>query len=50
MRHQNGFGSIVKLSGARRKPYALRITVGWEDGKQVRKYLGSKKIKLSSIF
>ena len=40
MRHQNGFGSIVKLSGRRRKPYGVRITVGWEDGKQVRKYLG----------
>ena len=39
-RHQNGFGSIVKLSGNRRKPYAVRITIGWEDGKQIRKYLG----------
>lgn len=39
-RHQNGFGSIVKLSGKRRKPFAVRITTGWEDGKQVRKYLG----------
>lgn len=40
MRHQNGFGSIVNLGGNRRKPYAVRITTGWEDGKQVRKYLG----------
>lgn len=40
MRHQNGFGSIVKLSGARRKPYAVRITVGWDGNKQVRKYIG----------
>lgn len=39
-RHENGFGSIVKLSGKRRKPYAVRITVGWKDGKQLRKYLG----------
>lgn len=39
-RHQNGFGSIVKLGGHRRKPYAVRITTGWKDGKQVRKYLG----------
>jgi integrase len=39
-RHQNGFGSIVKLSGNRRKPYAVRITTGWKDGKQIRKYLG----------
>lgn len=40
MRHQNGFGSIVKLSGNRRKPYGVRITTGWRDGKQVRKYIG----------
>lgn len=39
-RHENGFGSIVKLSGKRRKPFAVRVTVGWKDGKQVRKYLG----------
>lgn len=39
-RHENGFGSIVKLSGNRRKPFAVRITTGWRDGKQVRKYLG----------
>lgn len=39
-RHQNGFGSIVKLSGKRRKPYAARITIGWQDGKQIRKYIG----------
>ena len=39
-RHENGFGSIVKLSGNRRKPFAVRITTGWKDGKQVRRYLG----------
>lgn len=39
-RHENGFGSIVKLSGNRRKPFAVRITTGWKDSKQVRKYLG----------
>lgn len=40
MRNENGYGSIIKLSGSRRKQYAVRITVGWKDGKQVRKYLG----------
>ena len=40
LKHQNGFGSIVRLTGRRRKPYAVRITAGWKDGKQVRKYLG----------
>lgn len=40
MKLQNGAGSIVELSGNRRKKFAVRITAGWKDGKQVRKYLG----------
>lgn len=40
MKMENGYGSIVKLSGNRRKPYGVRITVGWKDNKQQRKYLG----------
>ncbi len=43
MRNQNGFGSIVcldKTGKKRRKPWAVRITTGWKDGRQVRKYVG----------
>lgn len=41
MRRGNGEGSIFKLAGKRRKPYAIRITVGYtDDGKQQYKYLG----------
>lgn len=41
MRRGNGDGSIFKLSGKRRKPWAVRITVGWSiDGKQQYKYIG----------
>ena len=40
MRVENGFGSVVKLSGTRRKPYAARVTTGWKNGKQQRKYIG----------
>lgn len=41
MRRGNGEGSIYKLSGKRRKPWAVRITVGWTiEGKQQYKYLG----------
>lgn len=41
MRRGNGDGSIFKLSGRRRKPYAVRVTVGWTiEGKQKYKYLG----------
>ena len=30
-RNPNGFGSVVKLSGNRRKPYAVRKTVDYDD-------------------
>lgn len=49
MKHQNGFGSIVKLSGNRRKPYAVRITTGWENGKQQRKYVGYYKTQREAL-
>lgn len=40
MRRGNGDGSIIKLSGKRRRPYAVRVTMGWTDnGKQKYKYL-----------
>ena len=31
MRFPNGYGSVVKLSGKRRKPYMVRKTVGYDD-------------------
>lgn len=49
LRNENGFGSIVKLSGARRKPFGVRITTGWKDGKQVRKYLGYYKTQQEAL-
>lgn len=40
MRLPNSYGSIVKLGGNRRRPYAVRVTVGWTDeGKQIQKYV-----------
>ena len=50
MRMANGSGSIVKLGGNRRKPYAVRITQGWKDGKQNRKYLGYYKTHREALF
>ena len=35
MRLPNGFGSVHKLTGNRRKPYRVRITVGWEDANDI---------------
>lgn len=44
MRNANGYGSIVKLSGKRRKPYAVKVTTGYKivNGKalQKQKYIG----------
>ena len=40
MRRGNGEGSIFKLGGKRRRPWAIRITVGFTpEGKQITKYL-----------
>jgi integrase len=43
MRYPNGYGSVTKLPGKRRKPWAVRVTTRLEDGKQIRQYLGSYK-------
>lgn len=40
MRLPNGYGSVHKLSGNRRKPYRARVTVGWSDYKQIFKTIG----------
>ena len=41
IRRANGDGSIIKLSGNRRRPYTIRRVVGWrEDGGRIIKYQG----------
>jgi len=41
MKLENGFGSVHKVSGKRRRPYRVRATIGWdENGKQIYKELG----------
>ena len=41
LKRANGTGAITKVSGRRRKPYQVMITLGWsDDGKQIRKSLG----------
>lgn len=52
MRNENGFGSIVcldKTGKKRRKPWAVRITTGWKDGKQQRKYLGYYRTQAEAL-
>lgn len=41
MKNPNGFGTVVRLSGNRRKPYAVRKTIGWNDkGYPIQKAIG----------
>ena len=54
MRLPNGYGSITKLSGKRRKPWQVRITTGWETnsaGKEVptRKIIGCYATRQEAI-
>lgn len=44
IRRANGTGTIAKLPGNRRKPYAVKITTGWSDkGTQRYKYISYHK-------
>jgi integrase len=42
MKMPNGYGSITKMSGRRRKPWRVRVTSGWTpEGKQQYKNIGT---------
>lgn len=46
MRRANGDGTVVKLTGNRRKPYACRKITGWkEDGRPIIKYISYHRTK-----
>ena len=50
MKLPNGYGSVIKLSRHRRKPYAARVTVGWtDDGKQIKEYLGTFQTRQKAL-
>lgn len=41
MRNPNGYGSVYRLSGKRRRPFIARKTIGWdENGKQIYQTIG----------
>ena len=41
MKNPNGYGSVFKLGGNRRRPWCARVTVGWtDDGKQKYQNIG----------
>ena len=50
MRNPNGFGAVVNLGKKRRRPYAVRITIGWSDeGKQMYKYISYHEKKTDAV-
>lgn len=50
MKLPNGYGSVTKLHGRRRKPWIVKITKGWTDeGKQIRVVLGTFKTKAEGL-
>ena len=50
MRNPNGYGSFYKLSGNRRRPWAVRITTGWERDKNNPDSLGKQKYKILGYY
>lgn len=50
MKNPNGYGSVFKLSGNRRKPFAVRVTTGWTDqGRQKYAYIGYYKSRQEAM-
>jgi len=50
LRNPNGFGSVYKLSGRRRRPWVAVVTTGWtEDGKQIRQIVGYFETKQKGL-
>lgn len=50
MKNPNGYGGVVYLGKNRRRPYAVRITVGWTDeGKQLYEYLDYFKSRTDAM-
>ena len=55
MKLPNGYGSVTKMSGKRRKPYIVRITAGWdidtekESKKQISQVIGYAKTKAEGL-
>jgi len=50
MRNPNGYGAVYKISGKRRRPFAVRLTIGWTDeGKQLYEYLGYYKTRKEAL-
>lgn len=49
LKKPNGYGSVIKLSGRRRKPWAVRVTDSIIDGKQNYRYISYYETKTEAI-
>ncbi len=49
MKLPNGYGSVYKLPGKRRKPFCARVTISVADGRQIRKIIGYYKTKKEAL-
>lgn len=50
MRLPNGYGSVTKMSGKRRKPWRVRVTIGWTpEGKQIYKNIGTFETRKAAL-
>ena len=50
MKLPNGYGTVTKLSGKRRKPFCVKITCGYtDDGKQIRKIIDYAETRAKGI-
>ena len=51
MKNPNGTGTVTKLSGKRRKPWVVKVTVGFDKttGKQVQKSLGTFETRSEAL-
>ena len=50
MKNPNGYGSVSKLSGKRRRPFIVRITTGFDmEGRQIMKTLGYYETQAKAI-
>ena len=50
MKMPNGYGSIAKLKGTRRRPWMTRVTVGWTDGgREIRRVIGYYRTRTEAL-
>ena len=49
MKLPNGYGSVYKKSGKRKKPYVIVITTGWSENSQIRKVIGYTETRKAGL-